>query len=226
MILALPMAKILKEKFPHITIAMLGKEYTKPVAVAGEYVDAFIDIEDFFKKDILVNGQKPQAIIHLNTVAAVAKRAHELKIPVRIGTAGRLYHWLHCNYRIFFSRKRSGLNEAQLNLKLLKPFNIQQDFSLETIGRSYGLTRLQTLSNAYKAMIKKDKYNVIIHPESQGNAREWSMEHFIKLVELLDENTYNIFISGTEKEREFIQPLLNKTGNKICHDFKAKVNMY
>ena len=51
-ILALPVAKILKDKYPHVTIAILGKEYTKAVAVASEYVDAFIDTEEFFAKNI------------------------------------------------------------------------------------------------------------------------------------------------------------------------------
>jgi heptosyltransferase-3 len=214
MILALPVAKILKEQLPGVTIAMLAKAYTKPIALASEYVDAFIDVEDFFTKDVSVNGEKPQSIIFLNTVTKLARRAHELMIPVRIGTAGRLYHWKYCNYRVFFSRKNSNLHEAQLNLKLLKPFNINKEFSLSEIAASYGLTRLQPLAGEYKQLIKKDRFNVILHPKSQGNAREWSMDNFTKLAALLDTDEYNIFISGTETERKFIKPLLDKAGNK------------
>jgi ADP-heptose:LPS heptosyltransferase len=215
MVLALPVAKILKDKYPHVTITILGKEYTRAIAVACEYVDAFIDMEDFFTKNILVKDEMPQAIIFLNTNTKVVERAYKLKIPVRIGPGRNFSHLKNCNYRVWFSRRKSGLHEAQLNLKLLRPFGIEETYSLKTIGESYGLTQIQPLSNKYAALIKNDRYNLIIHPKSQGNAREWSIEHFTKLIRLLDDKTYNIFVSGTEKERIFIQPLLNATANKV-----------
>ncbi len=214
-VLAMPMAKILKDRFPQIKIALLGKSYTKAIAETCIYFDAFIDVEDFLTKDIYVFGEKPQAIIHLNTVSKIAKRAKELKIPVRVGTAGRLYHLRTCNYLVHFSRKRSDLHEAQLNLKLLKPFGIKENFSLETIATSYGLEKLHPLKNEYTELISKNKFNVIIHTKSQGNAREWSMDHFIKLIQILDGDKYNIIISGTESERKFIQPLLDEVGKKV-----------
>lgn len=218
----MPMAKILKDKFPGITIVLLGKQYTKAAADACMYFDEFIDVEDFLTKNISINGYKPQAIIHLNTVSKIAKRAKELKIPVRVGTAGRLYHWQTCNYLVRFSRKRSHLHEAQLNLKLLKPFGIKENFSLNTIARSYGLKKLQSLKAEFAALIKKDKFNVVIHPKSQGNAREWSMENFTALIQLLDAGKYNIFVSGTEAEKKFIQPLLDATKNKVI-DIIARI---
>lgn len=221
-VLAMPMAKILKDKFPQTKIALLGRAYTKAIAEACIYFDAFIDVEDFLTKNISVCGEKPQAIIHLNTVSKIAKRAKELKIPVRVGTAGRLYHLQTCNYLVRFSRKRSDLHEAQLNLKLLKPFGIKKNFSFEAIAKSYGLEKLQPLKNEYAALIDKNKFNVIIHTKSQGNAREWSMDHFIKLIQLLDGNKYNIFISGTESERKFIQPLLSEVGEKV-NDIIGKI---
>lgn len=211
----MPMAKILKDKFPGITIALLGKAYTKAAAEACIYFDAFIDVEDFLTKEITVNGKQPQAIIHLNTVSKIAKRAKELKIPVRVGTAGRLFHLQNCNYLVRFSRKRSALHEVQLNLKLLKPFGITENFSLKKLAGFYGLKKLQPLKNEYASLIKEDKFNVIIHPKSQGNAREWKIENFTALIQLLDADKYNIFVSGTEAERKFIQPLFDAVKNKV-----------
>lgn len=213
--LAMPMAKILKDKFPGIKIALLGRAYTKAAADACIYFDAFIDIEDFLSTQITVNGKRPAAIIHLNTVSKIARRAKELKIPVRVGTAGRLYHWQTCNYLVRFSRKKSPLHEAQLNLKLLKPFDITGNFSLKTIAQFYGFKQLQPLKDEFASFIKKDKFNVIIHPKSQGNAREWSMENFAALVQLLDADKYNVIVSGTESEKKFIEPLLSIVKNKV-----------
>lgn len=215
MILALPVAKVLKDKKPDILIAMLGKKYTKPVALASKYADAFIDADDFYTKDVFINDEKPQGIVILNTDMNIARRAHELKIPIRIGTGRNFVFIRHCNYPVWFSRRKSGLHEAQLNLKLLRPFGFREIFSKEFIADAYGLNKLQPLQKEFALLITPGKFNVIIHTKSQGNAREWSMQHFIKLVQMLDENIYNIFISGTEKERPFIQPLLNEVANKV-----------
>ena len=45
-------------------------------------------------------------------------------IGARVGTANRWYHWLYVNKKIFFSRKKSKLHEAQLNFKLLEGIGI------------------------------------------------------------------------------------------------------
>jgi ADP-heptose:LPS heptosyltransferase len=215
MILALPLAKVLKHKYPKIKVAMLGKKHTEPVALASKYVDAFIDVDDFLNKNILINNKKPEAIVFLNTDPKPADRAYALKIPVRIGTGRNLNHLKNCNYRVWFTRRNSGLHEGQLNLKMLSPFDVNKVFTLEEIGQSYGLTQLLPLQGKYKSFIKNDKYNLIIHTKSQGNAREWSMDHFIRLIQLLNDKTYNIFISGTERERAAIQPLLNAVKDKV-----------
>ena len=215
MILALPVAKVLKDHFPEIKIAMLGKKYTKAVAEACEYIDEFIDAEDFYNKNILIDNQEPQAIVILNTDMKIARRAKDLKIPIRIGTGRNIVFLKTCNYPVWFSRRKSSLNEAQLNLKLLRPFKIKKTFQLEFIVTSYGLTKLQLLQNDLSFLIRPDKFNLIIHTKSKGNAREWSMNNFVTLINNLDEKMYNIFITGTENEREFIQPLLNKVCKKV-----------
>src|SRR5689334_14642998 len=96
-LLILPIAKKLKDKFPNIEVAILGSPYTKALADACEYIDDLIYVDDFLKKDITVCGKKPEAILHVKTSKQLAKRAKELKIPLRIGTSSRLYHWFTCN---------------------------------------------------------------------------------------------------------------------------------
>src|SRR5580658_791432 len=118
-ILTLPMAKILKDHFPQIKIAFLGRAYTKPVIEAAVFIDEFIDISDFLTREILIGNQKPAAILHVFPVPEIARRAKKLEIPLRIGTTNRIYHWFTCNRLIRLSRRNSVLHEAQLNLKLL-----------------------------------------------------------------------------------------------------------
>ncbi len=181
-LLTLPVAAVLKKRFPGIRIGFLGKAYTRPVIEACTYVDAFIDVEEFLNKNITICGGTPQAILHVFPVPAIARRAKKLGISLRIGTTNRLYHWTTCNKLVRLSRKNSDLHESQLNLELLEALGIKETFTLEEIGRLYGLNRLQPLPGRFAELIKKDKYNLLLHPKSQGSAREWGLPNFIALI--------------------------------------------
>ena len=227
MVLMLPMAGIIKANFPEIKIAVLGKKYTKALVDACIYVDEFIDEEDYFSKEILIGGLKPQAIIHVRTNKKVARRANALKIPIRIGTTSRLYHWFTCNKLIPLRRKTSTLHEAQLNLQLLSPLGITNTYSLAELQTYFGLQNIEPMQHQYQDILKKDKFNIVIHPKSQGSSREWPIEHFTALINMLDQNKYNIILSGVEKEKPFIQqiidglnkPVINLTGNLLLGQF-------
>jgi len=223
-LLIFPIAKKLKDKFPDIKIAILGSLYTKALADACEYIDDLIYVDDFLTKEITVCGKKPEAILHVKTSKQLAERAKELKIPLRIGTSSRLYHWFTCNRLLRLSRTKSGLHEAQLNIKLLKVFGINKVYPLEQISDWYGLTKVEKLLPENEYIIKKNKYNVIIHPKSKGNAREWSIEHFLSLIQSLDTNYYNIILSGTENEKQFLEPIFKNAGNKIT-DITGKLSL-
>lgn len=214
-VLTLPVATVLKKHFPEMKIGFMGKSYTQPVIEACKSVDQFIDVNNFMNGTVTISGEKPEAILHVLPVAAIAMQAKKLKIPLRIGTTNRIYHWLTCNKLVKLSRKNSNLHEAQLNLKLLEPFGITRDFPLAEVGQSFAMKNIQPLSEKLAALIDKDKYNLILHPKSQGNGREWGLENFIKLINLLDTDKFKIFISGVEKERELLQPVFINAGEKV-----------
>lgn len=193
----------------------MGKSYTRAIIEACESVDEFIDVNDFMNGSAKVLGKKAEAILHVLPMPAIALRAKKLQIRLRIGTTNRIYHWITCNQLVKLSRKKSALHEAQLNIKLLKPFGIARDFSLEEISQLFAMKNIQPLQEKFASLIDQHKYNVILHPKSQGNAREWGLENFIQLIHSLDKSKYNIFISGTQKESGLLQPLFDKAGNAV-----------
>lgn len=223
-VLAISAGKILKDYFPGVKVAYLGKAYTRQLIDACEYIDEFIDINYFLKNTVTVAGLPPDVILHVLPNPAVAKRAKQLKIPLRVGTTNRLYHWPTCNKLVRLSRKNSDLHEAQLNLKLLSALGIKKTFTLNEIADAYGLTKIQPLLPQFDALIDRKKYSIILHPKSQGNAIEWGIDNFISLVKLLDPTQYNIFITGTEKEREYITPLFAEVGEKVI-DMTGKMEL-
>jgi heptosyltransferase III len=223
-ILTLPVAGVLKEVFPKIKIAFLGKAYTRPVIETCKWIDEFIDAQDFMNRPVTIAGQPPEAILHVFPVAAIARRAKSIGIPIRIGTTNRIYHWTTCTELVKLSRKHSDLHESQLNLKLLEPLGITRDFSLAETGALIGMDRLRPLPPSFAALIRPDRYNLILHPRSQGSAREWGLLNFIKLIRLLDHNRYRIFISGTKKERATLQPLFDEVGDSVT-DIMGQMNL-
>jgi ADP-heptose:LPS heptosyltransferase len=226
-ILSLPMAGFIKKQNPNIEIIFLGKDYTEHIVRSSSFVDIFLSwdkIKDLEKTEQISTFLKldADAIIHVfpnKTIANISKKA---KIKYRIGTSHRPYHWLTCNKQINLGRKNSNLHESQLNIKLLAGLGIDTNIALNDIPPLYGFTPNQSIPKRLSQILDKDKFNLILHPKSHGSAREWGINNFTKLVELLDESRFKIFITGTEKEREDIGDLLKHP--KVT-DLTAQLNL-
>jgi ADP-heptose:LPS heptosyltransferase len=223
-VLSLPLATILKHHFPNIIIGFMGANYTKAVIETCSAVDFFIDVEDFLTQEITLAGEKPQCIIHVLPRKNIAERAIKLGIPHRIGTLNRLFHWLTCNELVKLSRNKSSLHEAQLNLKLLKPFAIKTDYSFQEITDLYSITNVPELPKQFASLLDADKFKLVLHPKSRGSAREWDLDYYAQLVNSLDLNKIQIFISGTQSEKLELQPLLDAVGSKVT-DISGLLNL-
>ncbi|HEY1038275.1 MAG TPA: glycosyltransferase family 9 protein, partial [Bacteroidia bacterium] len=95
--------------------------------------------------------------------------------------------------------------------------------SLEEIEQAYGFKSKAVIPAAIKQLISSDKKNIILHAKSQGSGREWGLENFGRLIELLDPTKYSVFISGTEKEKPLLQPLIDKYPRAI--DITGKLTL-
>ncbi|MEN9898335.1 MAG: hypothetical protein RLZZ66_1984 [Pseudomonadota bacterium] len=214
-VLTLPLATLLKQAFPDLVIGFMGTKYTQAIIESCSAVDVFVDVEDFKTKEITLDGKKLECIIHVLPNKKIAFRAKELQIPLRIGTINRPFHWLTCTTFVRLSRKNSPLHEAQLNLKLLKPFGIRSDYSLKEIETLFSMTKVAPLPQKISSLLQSTKFKVILHPKSRGNGREWNLDHFISLIEMLDLDKFQIFVSGTANDKDAIQPLMDKVGERV-----------
>ncbi len=194
-VLSLPICGILKAKFPDCKISFIGKSYTKPLILCSKYVDKFLDREDIIAGKIKL---KADAIVYIFPDKAMAIAALKAGINNRIGTSHRWFHWLTCNRLVNFTRKNSVLHESQLNAKLLKPLGINQEFTLAELGNLYGIEN----ENHYS---KSEKQKLIFHPKSNGSAREWKLENYFQLAQIIDHTKYDIFVTGTAAEGDKIK---------------------
>jgi ADP-heptose:LPS heptosyltransferase len=202
----LPMAGLLKQRFPDVRISFLGRSYTTPVLGHCGHVDRVLDLnvlEQYGGEAAAMELRK----LHIDTVVHVFPRREvaawckHAGIPQRIGTAHRWWHWLTCTDRPRFSRRRSDLHEAQLNLKLLAPLGILDTPSLAELATLSGF-QAPAPDATTAALLRQDRIRVVLHTLSKGSAVEWGLERFASLIHGLDPTRYQVILTGTAAEAE------------------------
>lgn len=227
-VLTLPLAGILKEKFPDATIVFLGNTYTKPIIACSEHVDeiwewAIVEQLDYNDQVKWLQKQEVDIFIHVFPRKEIARIAKKANIPTRIGTSHRAFHIMTCNKLVNFTRKRSDLHEAQLNVKLLSPLGIRKNYTLDELYQHIGFNEIPDLDQELASLLKTDKRKVVLHAKSQGSAIEWGVSNYVKLAKSLDQNAYEIFFTGTEKEAEHFRKKIPKQSN--IHDLSGKMTL-
>lgn len=209
-VLTLPLAYTLKQKFPNVKITWIGRTYTQAVIEASGCVDGFINIDEFDLENNVafvdeLKKQKADAIIHIFPNSKISKAAKRADITTRIGTSHRLHHWFTCNQLVNLGRKNSPLHEAQLNIALAKYFEIAvptleqlQQFPVLLISPS--LSKRNNITAFDYNFLQSEKKKIIFHPKSRGSGKEWPIENYISLIQMLDANQFQILICGTKDE--------------------------
>lgn len=208
-VLTLPMCGLIKKYYPEMKIIFLGRSYTAPIINCCEHVDLFLNADILLNlnaKDACNQLKKlnADAIIHVFPNKKMAALAKKVGIKLRVGTRNRLFHWITMNKLISLSRKKSNLHESQLNCKLLEGIGIKDIPSLDQMPNYTGFTKINVQDEKNMMLLGKNKKNIILHPKSNGSGREWSLDNYKALINLLPSEKYQIFISGTENEKKIL----------------------
>ena len=228
-VLTLPVAGVVKKNYPDSRIIFLGSRYARPLADACEHIDMFLEWNEFANRTPaeqlrIFTSVSADIIIHVFPRREIARLAARAKIPLRVGTSRRLYHWLYCNRRMHLPRRGSNLHEAQLNLKLLRALGAGADFRLSEIPDYYGLTRVKALKDEFKGLLSTGRTNLILHPKTKGSAREWGIDNFARLVELIPAGAYKIFITGTQNDGRRLREFLDRYRTRVV-DLTGKMDL-
>ncbi len=227
-ILTLPIAGILKEKYPSAKIIFLGNTYTKSIISCSNHIDEIWEwakIEMMSLKEMVhwLTEQHVDVFIHVFPRKILAQAVRQAKIPHRIGTSHRLFHFLNCNYRPNFTRKGSDLHEAQLNTKLLSPLDVNRSYSLSELQVYAGFKKISPLPEKFNPYFAPNKKTLVLHSKSQGSAVEWGVDNFIALSKTLDQEKFIICFTGTEKEASFFRDKIPTQKN--VHDLSGKMSL-
>ena len=197
--LTLPLCIRLKTLYPNATLIYLCASYTQSIVACFGPVDEILTIETLTEMDPLQrkSALKADVILHVFPNKKVARWANEAKIPWRVGTSHRLFHWWYCNKRVAFTRKKSVLSEAQLNFFLLLPLRPIPIPTFEEI---------RNVQDHFKVKENHFLYSnyVILHPFSKGSAVEYPLMNYVQLAEKCTAAGYQVLITGTATEAQKI----------------------
>ena len=216
--LTLPTCTWIKNKFDNVSIVFLGKGYTRDVVEAFQDVDEFLDWEELDKLSSLdqtkrLGNMNVDTIIHVFPNRAIAQLAKKAKIPNRIGTSHRTFHLLTCNFRPNFTRKRSDLHESQLNHELLRPLGLTELPTLDQVIETTSNFKVEAteLPQEFESL----KRYTILHPKSQGSAKEWSLDKYMELALGLANEGKTVVFTGTQSEGAQFKGLIPSHENVI-----------
>ena len=235
-VLTLPVAGWLKQRYPGCRVVLIGRAYTAAVAAACPWVDDFLEVDKMVELGKLpvepllaqLRSYSAAAIIHVFPNKLLARLAKQANIPTRIGTRNRLFHWLTCNRLVSLSRRHSPLHEAQLNLQLLAPLGYSAPLKLAAVAKLVRLQATVPLRPEFQQLLaarQPGQLNIILHPRSRGSAREWGLAHFGQLARLLHTAGHHVFISGTAAEGAELTSWLHENATFITANLTGQLDL-
>lgn len=223
-VLALPIVGLIRAHSPTTTISFLARHYTQPIISGCPDIDHMFDwdaLKILPDAHIIQQWQAAQitAIIHLCPDNRIARLAKEAGILCRIGTFQRLPHWIYCNRWINQARRHSHLHEVMLNVHMLKPLHLGLSSTLHsditTLIPYLHLVPRVPLPTSIASLLLPDRFNLILHPGSNGHGREWPSDSFRQLIEQLPATHYRIFLTGSLQEKERFKTLIAQSPQAI-----------
>jgi heptosyltransferase III len=222
------MAGALKKRFPECRVVFLGRKYTRDVISLSTHVDKVLVDDDLGGRGVTrrrdqLKKEKADIILHVFPRRDIARDAFLSRIPHRVGTRSRWYHWIFCNHLMRLPRRSSRLHEAQLNLKMLRFLDMPVDYAMEDIRKLYGFTKIPPLREEFAALLHPGRVNVILHPLSKGSAAEWGLPNFSALLVLLPAEKYKVFVSGTREDGLRLRGFFE--ANQGAHDITGLMDL-
>lgn len=222
-ICSLPLIGLVREHYPNAKITFLATAYTKALVSICPDIDQiwnWTELQILPNEEIIKKLQQAQitTVIHLSQSRHFAALAKKARIPLRVANLKGKENWLYCNRWVHLPNDRLGFHEAERTLKMLKPLGIRPKLSLSEIASYIHLTPHTPLPSPIEALLTTDRFNLILHPGSNGHGCEWSPDYFKQLIAELSENTENkfqIFLTGGPQEQERFKDLIESSPQAI-----------
>ncbi len=225
LVLSFPVVEALKAALPAAQIDLFVNPYTVPVAglqrsVSRVIPDVYPGARGLRALTGLLKARQYDLAVHLFPVPKLASATYLARIPVRVGTVYRYFSPLF-NRRIRLHRKKAGMHERALNLKLVEGIGIptaRASAGLEIPGRFHreiaGLLDTKGIDSSRDAF-------VVLHPGSGNSSLNWPPEHFGRLGKEILKRGIPVVLTGSGGDRSAVdqaQASMDGGATDLCEE--------
>jgi ADP-heptose:LPS heptosyltransferase len=222
-LLSLPMAKLLKEKFPNSKIYFLISEESLDIVKSNPYIDEIIiyhrsarfyhKIKQIFS---IFRDIKPTHYFYVGGGYLPNFISWILGVDFRGGIKSRWHTYLFLNKGIRQKRSMVTMHEMEYNLNLLSPLDINYNYKeFQSYIPEIFLSQdeLENFNNSFVKEIEAltsetNKKYIFIHPSMTINNLNWSSRNYARLLLKFEQrfpSKYLYIISHTDKDHVFLQ---------------------
>lgn len=221
-VLSLPVAQLIKEKFPSAKIAFLVSPISHDIFLSHPYVDEVIVFnknENFAKKlkslKTIFNNYGPDHYLYMGGSHLVSAYAKLKNIKFRGGLVSRLASFLFLNHGVRQKRSMVSMHETDYNLHLLAPLGIEYPTAHKNKYApviKLGDEEKMRAYDEFNTTLKEEGFDCIkpkifIHPGMTGHTLNWSSRNYARLIKKLDTkfpDKYQYIISHTPSDEAFL----------------------
>lgn len=221
-VLTLPLAGLIKKQYPNCKVSFLVRDYTKNIVSNHPFIDEVIVLkhsdgkDNFFENLNSIKQKKFDTCIVARTSFFLALIIYLSGIKSRIGTGYRLYSFLF-NQKVYEHRKNAGRHELEFNVNLLEKLNIKNNVDESNVRYDLQVDE-QSLQNVIKVLLDEkidlQKQIIIVHPGSGGSSIDLHTNKFTELVKKLDDDNYQIILTGSKNEIELCDKIKSTSDAK------------
>ncbi|WP_110954168.1 glycosyltransferase family 9 protein [Anaerosinus massiliensis] len=211
-ILATPLTRALKRRFPGAEIDLLISPIAKEAAMHNPYVD----------HQIIYDLDNLQSSALRPLIQELQNKTYDLALSLNDDLIGAMLTGLSCaRYRLGFENKLQPnlfthtvkpptklLHQSEKYLEILKPLGrIEQDSSIE-----FKVFESERVHLYHKLDLSSTKPLIVLCPFSSHKHKNWTSENWIAIINYLSKKAQCILI-GSEKELPEIEKIHAATGN-------------
>ncbi len=219
MLLTLPMASAIKRALPEARVSVLASPVNAEAARHHPDVDEvltdFCEAKGSGLRNVwplirLLRQARFDVAIVVHPTLRLALALWAARVPVRIGTAFRVYSLLW-NVRVRQHRRGRREHESALNLELLEPLGIRpQKRGAECKWTTRPEEEIR-VAELLRNLAIAPPY-VVVHPGSGGSAWNWTPERYANLARRFAAAGYHVLVTGTAREQNLVETVVRGAG--------------
>ncbi|MGZ3789542.1 MAG: glycosyltransferase family 9 protein [Bacteriovorax sp.] len=243
-ILTMPMAKLIKEKFPEAKVIFIVAGKSADLFKTHPYVDDFKiyhrdanfyqKIRDIFK---IFREVKPTHYFYVGGGYLPNFISWITRVKFRGGLKSRWHTYLFLNKGVRQKRSMVTMHEMEYNLNLLSPMGIEYNFKDKThyspeICLSQDESEMSFNSfkkDLIKEGIESDRKMIFIHPGMTGHTLNWSSKNYARLILKFEQKFPEKFlyiISHTPSDDFFLEGLKDILKRKENQFLKSRIYFF